>query len=261
MTAYMDAFDQRDSLRKPFIGALTMHCLLIGGIILSAWLHGSPDPFGAKDAGGAAVGIEAVKSIPLVHRGEPNPVANDSHSEVPQTPVKQERIKQERVKQEPVSKNAIPIKSKDAKKAPKEMARSNYRSFDDIDPNKVTSQQPQALSNPMYQAAGAGQIGMGQNTTLGSRFGEYAARIRQLVAEKWRTGDVDASIKTAPVVIATFELKRDGSVRGVRIAKTSGIIPLDFSVRRAIEDAKLPPIPTEYPKESATVEFSFELKR
>ncbi|MGH9594518.1 MAG: TonB family protein, partial [Bryobacteraceae bacterium] len=99
-----------------------------------------------------------------------------------------------------------------------------------------------------FQAPGAGQIGLGLNTTLGSRFGEYAGRVRQLVAEKWRTGDVDASIKTAPVVIATFELMRNGSVRGVRIEQSSRIPALDFSVRRAIEDAKLPPIPADFDK-------------
>jgi TonB family protein len=253
MTGYMDMFDQRDSLRKPFIGALTIHCLLIGGLILSAWLTGKPNPFGAKDAGGAAVGIEAVNSIPLPHQGETNPVANDSPSEVQQAPSKQERVKAE-----PVSKDAIPLKTKDVKKAPKETAASpsKYRPFDEID-----SKQPQAVSTPMFQAAGAGQIGVGLNTTLGSRFGEYSARIRQLVSEQWHTNDVDPSVKTAPAVTATFELMRDGSVRGVRIVQGSGISTLDFSVRRAIENAKLPPIPADFDKSSATVEFRFELKR
>jgi TonB family protein len=62
-------------------------------------------------------------------------------------------------------------------------------------------------------------------------------------------------------VIATFELMRDGTVRGIRIAQSSRVPALDFSVRRAIEDAQLPPIPAEFDKSSATVEFSFELKR
>jgi TonB family protein len=258
MTGYMDMFDQRDSLRKPFIGAVTVHLALAGIVILSAWLKGSVNPFGAKNAGGAAVGIEAVNSIPLPHHGDTNPLANDSPSEVPQEPAKQERIKRE-----PVSKDAIPIKSKNAKKAPKETAASpsKFRSFEEIDPNKVYSKQPQAVSTPMFQASGAGQIGLGENTTLGSRFGEYAARIRQLVSEQWHTAEIDASIKTAPTVIVNFELMRNGSVRGVRIVQSSRIPSVDFSVRRAIEDAKLPPIPPEFDKSSATVEFMFELKR
>jgi TonB family protein len=258
MTGYMDMFDQRESLRKPFIGALTLHCLLVGGMIVSIWLNGSPNPFGTKDAGGAAVGITVADSIPLVHHGETNPVANDSPSEVQQEPAKPERVKAERV-----SKDAIPIKSRNVKKAPKEIAASpsKYRPFDEVDPNKVYSKQPQAVSTPMFQAAGAGQIGVGANTTLGSRFGEYAARIRQLVAEKWNTGDVDANLKTAPPVMVDFELMRDGSVRNIRIVQKSGVSTLDFSVRRAIEDAKLPPIPAEFDKSSATVEFRFELKR
>jgi TonB family protein len=249
--------DQRESLRKPFISAVTLHGLLLGGMVLSAWLTGKRDPFGDKNPGGAAVGIEAVKSIPLPHHGETNPVANNSPSEVPQEPAKQERVHREAP-----AKDAIPIKTKNVKKAPKEIvARSNYRPFDEVDPNTVRSKQPQAVSTPMFQAAGAGQIGVGQNTTLGTRFGEYAARIRQLVSEKWSTVDVDPSLKTAPTVIATFELMRDGSVRNIRLAQSSRIPALDFSVRRAIEDAKLPPIPSGFDKSSATVEFWFELKR
>jgi TonB family protein len=260
MTAYADMLDQHESLRRPFLAALALHLALVGGLILSAWLSGYVNNFGAKDAGGTAVGIEAVKSIPLPpHHGPTNPVANDSPSEAPQL-----RAKQERVKQETPSKDAIPLKIKKQKekKAPQETARVNYPSFDQIDPNKVYSKEPQQVSTPMFQMAGAGQIGVGQNTTLGSRFGEYASRVRQLVAAKWRTGEIDASIHTAPRVTATFEIARDGSVRNVKIAQGSGISSVDFSVRGAIQDASpLPPLPPDFDKSYATVEFMFELKR
>ena len=43
--------------------------------------------------------------------------------------------------------------------------------------------------------------------------------------------------------------------------RRSGIPSLDLSVQEAIENSKYPPLPPEYDKSSATVEFTFELKR
>jgi TonB family protein len=85
--------------------------------------------------------------------------------------------------------------------------------------------------------------------------------VQEIVAQNWRTGDIDPRIRNAPVVIATFRLMRDGSVRDLQVLQASGISALDFSVRRAIMDARIPPIPQGFDKDYATVEFWFELKR
>jgi TonB family protein len=73
---------------------------------------------------------------------------------------------------------------------------------------------------------------------------------------------VDARIQTAPIVIATFDLMRDGSVKNLQLLQRSGISSLDSSVQRAILDASpFPPIPPGFDRDSAKVEFQFELKR
>ena len=73
---------------------------------------------------------------------------------------------------------------------------------------------------------------------------------------------MDARVQTAPVVIASFDLMRDGSIRNLRIVQRSGISALDYSVQRAILEASpFPPIPAGFDKDSAKVEFTFELKR
>ena len=109
---------------------------------------------------------------------------------------------------------------------------------------------------------GSGRIGTGANTTLGTRFGAYAQQVQQLVAQKWRTSDVDASVRTAPTVIATFDLMHDGRATNVKILQPSGIPSLDYSVQRAILEATpFPPIPAGFDRDSAKVEFWFELKR
>jgi TonB family protein len=97
---------------------------------------------------------------------------------------------------------------------------------------------------------------------LGNRFPGYAQQIQELIARKWRTGDVDPNLQSAPTVIATFDLMRDGTTRNIKLLQRSGILSLDFSVQRAIQDASpFPPIPAGYDKDSVPVEFWFVLKR
>jgi|GraSoiStandDraft_32_1057276.scaffolds.fasta_scaffold15350_3 protein TonB len=258
---HADILDEQESLQGAFFGAIGLHVFVVAAITLYGWTASHSDFFGAQNAGGS-IGIEAVSSIPLLHHGPQNPVAHDTQSEVPQqVPKPVEQVKKEK----PPPPDAVPLKSRQAKKREAEAAstRQRFRPFSELDQNQVTSRQAPSVSNPMYSApSGSGRVGAGPNTTLGNRFPAYAQQIQQLVAQKWRTADVDARIQTAPTVIATFDLMRDGSIRNVQILQRSGIPSLDFSVQRAILEASpFPPIPPGFDRDYAKVEFWFELKR
>jgi TonB family protein len=254
-------FDRRDSLRGPFFTAMTMHAALIGAVIVSGWA-GQRQSFGDPNAGGTAVGVEAVDKIPLHHEGPQNPLANDSPSQVPQTPVTKPVDRAKEAKPDP---DAVPLKNREVKRKPaaQESVHQRFRPYEDLQKNQLTSTQAPQVSSNLYSAQpGSGRISTGSNTTLGNRFAAYGAQIQELVARHWRTGDVDPNVQKAPVVIATFELLRDGSIRNVQILQASGVSSLDFSVRRAILEASpFPPIPPSFEKDYARVEFWFELKR
>ena len=259
MTGHLDILDQRDSLRGAFGGALALHALLVGGVVVSRYL-GQHDTLGSPDAGGGAIGIEAVKSLPILHRGMENPVANDTKSELPQIP---ERAK-EANRKEKEDPDAVALKrNKKKKEAVKPAPKQKFRPFDQLDANQLTSRQPQQVSSTMFSAApGAGRVGAGINTTLGNSYPAYAEQLQRLISQKWRTADVDASIRTGPVVIATFDLLRNGNARNVQLLQRSGIPTLDLSVQRAILEASpFPPFPAGLDRESLKVEFWFELKR
>jgi protein TonB len=73
---------------------------------------------------------------------------------------------------------------------------------------------------------------------------------------------VDARIQTAPPVIVTFTIRRNGSTANVRVVQRSGNTLLDDSAQRAIYDASpFPPLPAGYERDDATIEFWFQLKR
>jgi len=255
-----DILDQPEPLNRAFVAALTLHATLLAGMGIYGWVSSHHESFGAQDAGGGAIGIEAVKSIPLLHSGEQNSVASDTESQVLQQPAKPI----EREKEEKVSPNAVALKMK-KKRLPAFVAseKQRFRPYKEIDQNQVFAKQAPQVSNPLFSAMpGSGRIGTGANTTLGTRFAGYAQQIQQLVAQKWHTNDVDARVQTAPVVIASFDLLRDGRIRNLRVVQQSGISALDYSVQRAILEASpFPPIPAGFDKDSAKVEFTFELKR
>ena len=255
-----DVFDQRDPMGRFFAFALALHLGVAGFGLFYAWVSHTAS-FGARNAGGQAVGVEAVNAIPIIHHGEPNPLTNDTQSEIPQSPVKQPK---EQAKKEVTPPDAIKLKTKKEKKtiAKEESTRQKYRPFRELEQNQVTSKYAPQISNPMFAAApGSGQIGAGKNTPLGDQLPAYAAQVLQILTQNWRTNELDSRLHEAPDVDITFDIARDGSVRNVHLLQRSGNVLLDNSVQRAVLDAKLPPIPPQYKPNTVSADFIFELKR
>lgn len=248
-----------DPKGKAFTFSIVLHGSLIGAFLVLNWINSNGEKFGDPNAGGASVGVEAVDKIPLPHSGPKNPVAHDSKSEAPEAPP--EKVAKE--KKEIIPPDAIKLNLHNEKKkakAKEESVRRHLPSFDQLEKNQLYSKSPQQVSSPLYsELPGSGRVGMGLNTTLGSRFGAYAQLIQDLIARNWNTGDV--TVHSAPPVIATFDLMRDGSIRNLAILQGSGVPSLDFSVRRAIEGVTFPPIPLGFEHNSAKCEFTFELKK
>jgi len=259
MNAPGDILTQRDHTGRGFALALTLHAALIGGYIANNWLNHT-ETFGAKNAGGSAVAIQAVNTIPLPSHGAENHLATDTESEAPLEPPK--KVAQPKV-QKPAP-DAIPLKSKTAPKKTAEQPSevSHLRKYKELDPYKVPSKTAPALSSPAFAVSGSGNISAGAHTTLGDNFSAYGAQVQQIIASHWHTDTVDPGIRTAPTVIATFDLNRDGTVHNLHILQSSNVPLLDASVERAILDSNpLPTLPPNYPRNQASIEFSFELKR
>jgi TonB family protein len=263
MTAHVDVLEQRESLRRPLVASLVAHAALFSSMALytslggrGIVLWGNPRSLG----GGSSVGVTPVRQIPLPYRaGATNPLANDTESRVPLPPKPEPKRARE---PEP---DAIAIRGR-AKAAPKETrvpSRPGYRAQAPEKPNQLYSSVGQALSSPMFGAqTGTGGVGMGTGGAFGNRFGWYRDLLEQRVAQKWRTEEVDPRLQTAPPVIVTFELLRNGSIRDVRVIQSSGNVALDRSAQRAIYEASpFPELPRDYERNNAQIEFWFQLKR
>jgi protein TonB len=261
MTPHVDILEQPESLKTPLAGSLALHASVAAVLVLYSLTGGLHESWGSNTPGGGSVMINVVHQVPLpANSGAINPVANDTRSEVPEP--KPEKVQRTRVKEaEP---EAIPIPSRAAQKKPSARASSTnqYRAQQIDRPNQLYSAEGQRLVSPLYGLPGSGGIGVGQGSPFGNRFGYYVDLLRQRVAQKWRTGDVDPRIRSLPPAIVTFTIRRDGSIGSVRLAQTSGNVALDFSAQRAIADAApFPPLPAAYEKNDVSIEFWFELKR
>jgi protein TonB len=262
MSGHVDVLEQRDPVRISVLASVGMHALIFSGIVLSASVGGHGMQWGDPQAlgGGGSVGVAAVKQIPLRARpGAANPLANDTESRVPLPP--KSRSRTARVP----APDAIPIRGgKTRDRASRVQQTQQYRSQPEQS-NQLYSSVGQALSSSMYGARTGslgGAVGVGPRGSFGQGFGWYRDLLEQRVAQKWRTDDVDSRLQTAPPVIVTFDILRNGQIRNVRVLQASGNRTLDYSAQRAIYDAApFPQLPQGYQRDSAQIEFWFQLKR
>lgn len=261
MVSNVHILDQPDSLKGPFASSVVLHVSAFVLIALLSVTSRTPPWGDSHPGGGSAMLVGVVGQVPLpAHSGKVNPVANDTESQVPEP--KPEKV--QRTKVEEPDRNAVEIPSRHAikKPSPKATSVNKYRAQQIDQPNQLYSTAGQALTSPMMGLAGSGGIEVGRGSPFGDRYGYYVDLLRQKVAQKWRTTDVDARIRTAPPAIVTFKIRRDGSVYGTRIAQSSGNLAIDLSAERAIADAApFPPLPAGFDKSEVPIEFWFELKR
>lgn len=257
-----NTIQREESLKTGLAGSVVAHVLLVAAAIGWGLLNlDRRDLWGDPNAiPGAGFAVTPVDRIPLPSRAaRPNPKAEDSESDVEK--VEQKQRDQDRV--EKVAPDAIALNTRNPKKPDQTpTSRYKYRSSEELRKNQIRTTAPQSMSNPMYGTVGAGGVGIGASTPFGNRFGAYADLLRRAISEKWRTGDVDPFVRSAKPATVSFDILRNGTVRDVKIVQSSGIPTLDFSARRAIlEAAPLPPLPREFERDSAVVEFTFQLQR
>jgi protein TonB len=261
MPTHADVLDEQESLKGALMRSLGLHLAIVGCVV--AWsvaeIGNSYERWGNPDSlGGGSVNITPVASIPLPPReGLKNPVANDTESQIPAPP------KPEPKKAPEPDPDAIAIKSKAAAKKPARTPASQqkYSPITDPKPNQVYSSTGQALSSSMYSMApGGGGIGSGMGSPFGNRFGWYEQLLREKVARNWRSQELDARIRQK--VAVSFDIRRDGTIQNVRVTQSSGNFAMDQSAQRAIIMSNpVQPLPREYERDVARVEFWFALQQ
>ncbi len=266
MPSHADILDRPERLWGSFWSSIGLHISIAAVALGVTWVHGHhPAAFWGDINGGGmgSVAVNVVARIPLPTRsGAENPVAKDTESRAPSPPAKTKPLA--RVAEPDL--DAVPLPSRNAAKKASQAASAvnKFRERQQDAPNQVYSQSGQRLVTPMIGMSGGGGVAIGNNSPFGTQFGWYSDQVRSRVAQNWHTGDINPRIRTANPVVVTFTIQRDGSVpsQSVRITQSSGISELDISAKRAVLQAvPFQPLPREFSRNSADVEFYFELRR
>jgi periplasmic protein TonB len=267
MTARVDILEEPEHLRGPFLGSLLFHGSLIGAFVAVTTLHilgGHVEHWGDPHGGGmGAVAVTPV-SIALPNRGSvPNPVANDTQSQVPAPPPTKQKA-QPKPRAKAPDADAIPIKSRTATRRDTNAASqpNKWAEKQTYQSNQVYSSAGQAVSSPMYQLHGGGGVGIGNDSPLGTQFGPYANALLYVIGQHWHPTTMDSRLEKNPATVQ-FTLLRDGSLLpgSVKLILSSGSRELDYSAQRALLDVdKFPPLPPQFPRDRVDLQLHFDLR-
>ena len=257
MAEHVDILDQRDPLGGSFFISLLVHGSLVALLFVGwYWMNRARETLGdTHPAGGPAYAVSSVDKIPIPQSdAPPNPVAADTKSTVPTAPAKQEA---EKKLPEP-DKNAFEIPDRRKRPAPEPLHQQQY--MQPAPQNQVYSRSRTAVSSPMYGQSGAGQVGIGPDSPLGSRLGWYAEIVRQRIAQQWMTNGLDTRSQQSPAIVS-FAISRDGSIRDVRVVQSSGNPNIDSTAQRAVFQASpLPALPPQITENYISAQFTFNLR-
>jgi protein TonB len=116
-------------------------------------------------------------------------------------------------------------------------------------------------STPGSTPGSIGAIGQG-GMDFSSRYGWYIDAVRRRVNQNWMQNTIDPAVRAARTAhcTMTFTIARDGSVKDIRLMKTSGNVSMDNSAQRALlSSSPMPQLPGDYSGSYVNVTFDFDL--
>lgn len=90
----------------------------------------------------------------------------------------------------------------------------------------------------------------------------YIDLLRNRISSSWYSALVAPGLKGKFVTGVYFIVRRDGEISDLRVERSSGIVSLDLSARRAIENAApFAPLPNDFSSQYLVVHFEFEWEK
>jgi protein TonB len=269
MTAHLDPLAQSESLRKPFLGAILVHASIVTMAVSWSWIAARNQiSLGDPNAvPGGAIPINIVRGIPLAPAQTvvQNPVANDSKSAVPTPPPEAKAKATPKVEEAP---DAVALPGPNAKKAERKVPERKFRPYVPERDNQIYASRGMGVNTSSFtglqpDAFGVG-IGVGAGTAFGAGYGWYVEALQRRVGEQWQKEllQIGNDVRTTPRSVVSFDIQRDGSLRGIKLRQPSGVSAVDFAALRAVTNSNpVPPLPPALNRSSVTIEVWFEVKR
>jgi TonB family protein len=254
-----------DDLLKRFVCiSLIVHLTFCVLAVLYSYFYGREAGWGAP---GGSITVGIVGSVPAIPMPRPDVVS-------PSRVVDDSKglFKSEPTPQPKPAPDATPIPKFERNKPPKYVTRPSKLLENPTPPpeNAIPYGGGGTPTIPVTSfamgATGATLGGLAVNGAGGgdfaSRFGAYVAAVQQRISREWLQSAVDPSLSSAPRVVVTFDILRDGTVANVQITQSSNNRSLDTSAIRAVQSSSpLLALPSAYSGSRVSVEFYFDYRR
>lgn len=134
-------------------------------------------------------------------------------------------------------------------------------------PKSETPIQGNVIDQGLKTGISSGEGGSGWGSGPGGPGGYfphayYVDLLRSRISSSWYSSLVAPGLKGKYVTGVYFIVRRDGEISDLRVERSSGIISLDLSARRAIENAApFAPLPADFSSQYLIVHFEFEWEK
>ncbi len=253
------------SLRRFLIYSLILHAAVAASMIVSIVFHFQGNRWG--DNGGGAEGQVNVKLVGSV--GLPMPKPPDVTESKTFDPTDSLYKTQPQPKPPEPPKPEVKIPEFKHEKPPKQIEHRS-KTFDNPAPvpDNAVAQNGGKMNVPTGTAQVPGAAAPGVNI-IGQGGGDFAARygwyidaVRRKISMNWLQSTIDPAVRSAHTAkcTMTFVIARDGTVKDIRVAQTSGNYSLDTSAQRALlSSSPMPGLPNDYSGSYVNVTFDFDL--
>lgn len=254
------------NLRAPLALSFVFHACLLGALVVSTIFSHRGETWGGAGGGEGAVKVGLVGSLPGIALPKPEAVT-------PSTVVDPSKgLSKEEPKPVPREPEPDIAKLPEFEKKPRLVPSHPSKVFEDKTPpapNQIPYGAGGTPAMPYTQftmsggvTGGLGIKGETGGGDFGSRYSWYVEAVRNRISSNWLQSTVDATVRSAPRAVVTFQVLRDGTVSTIEITQSSGNASVDNSARRAILSSNpLPPLPSDYRGANVNVEFWFDFHR
>jgi protein TonB len=251
------------SLKRYFTYSVVFHIVLTAALLAGVWLQRNGEAWGGIGGGDTGVKVSLVSSAGIPMPPTINPTESQAvditkglYKEEPPKPPEPKTDatpipKFEKEKPLPPSKPSKVFE----KKTPPPQNAIPYGKGGQMNVPTGYSDQPGPINGGVaVQGQGGGDFA--------SRYGWYIEAVRRAVNQNWMQNTIDPAARAArrARTTLTFTIERDGTVKNIRIAESSGNRSMDDSAQRALLSIdKFPALPADYSGRYVDVTFDFDL--
>jgi periplasmic protein TonB len=253
------------SLRRFLVYSLFLHGAVAVAMIVSIVFHFQGNRWG--DVGGGSEGEVKVNLVGSIGIPMPKPPDVTESKTFDPTDSIYKTLPQPKPPEPPKPEIKIPEFKKE--KPPKQIEHRS-RVFDNPTPapDNAVAQHGGKMNLPTGTSNVAGAANPGV-TVQGQGGGDFAARygwyidaVRRRISQNWLQSTIDPAVRAGRNArcTMTFTIMRDGTVKDIRLAQTSGNYSMDTSAQRALlSSSPMPALPNDYSGSFVNVTFDFDL--